>query len=100
LGQGRVLSPASVNILTDDVLRKLGEPNAHPPVKAEEEAIWIVECIEVFCEDGELKVNVEKTKILMFKKGEELSKIKKWRLLREKVEVTNQIKYFGMILYI
>jgi hypothetical protein len=29
----------------------------------------------------------------MFKKGEKLSKIRKWRLLREKVEVTNQIKF-------
>jgi hypothetical protein len=64
--QGRMPSPASLNLLMDDVLRKLGEPNAHPPVHAGEEAIWIVDWIEVFCEEWELKVNVEKTKLLMY----------------------------------
>jgi hypothetical protein len=31
LRQGRVLSPASLNVFIEDVLRKLDEPNVHPP---------------------------------------------------------------------
>jgi hypothetical protein len=30
--EGRVLSPVSLNVFIDDVLRKLDEPNVHPPV--------------------------------------------------------------------
>ena len=44
----------------------------------------------------ELKVNMDKTKIIVFRKGGYLSRHEKWRFGNERVVVTNMYKYLGI----
>lgn len=59
-----------------------------------------IHCTDIheFCREWKLKINVEKTKRVVFKKGGKLSKNLKWRLETEETEVTNNIKYLGITL--
>jgi hypothetical protein len=60
-----------------------------------------INCTDIheFCKEWKLKINVEKTKRVVFKKGGKLSKNLKWRLKTEEKEVTNNIKYLGVIFH-
>jgi hypothetical protein len=40
-----------------------------------------------------LKININKTKIVVFKKGGKLSKYENWKLGGEDLKVANEIKY-------
>jgi hypothetical protein len=42
-----------------------------------------------------LKINTNKTKTVVFKKGGKLSKCENWKLGGEEIEVANEIKYLG-----
>jgi uncharacterized protein YneF (UPF0154 family) len=50
-----------------------------------------------FCKEWKLKINGEKTKIILFKMGRKLSN-EKWRLGTEETGTINNMKYFGVIL--
>jgi hypothetical protein len=54
--------------------------------------------VKDFCEEWGLKINVDKTKIVVFKKGGNLSRDEKWRLDGEEIEIVKEIKYLGMML--
>jgi hypothetical protein len=54
--------------------------------------------IKEYCEERKLKIITNKTKIVVFKKGGKLSKYENWILGGEEIEVTNEIKYLGIIL--
>jgi hypothetical protein len=57
-----------------------------------------ISCIKDFCEEWSLKINVIKTKIVVFKKGGKLSRDEKWQLGREEIEVVKEIKYLRVVL--
>lgn len=53
--------------------------------------------LENYCSQLQLEVNIQKTKIMVFRKGGILSKHDVWYLNNEKVEVVNQYCYLGYI---
>jgi hypothetical protein len=58
----------------------------------------VINCIKDFCEEWSLKMNVTKTKRVVFKKGGKLSRDGKWQFGGEEIEVVKEIKYLGMVL--
>jgi hypothetical protein len=93
-----LLSPALFNKI-DDILDRLEETNMHPPVIKNRQVVGLlfaddlavgattiiglqraISCIKDFCEEWSLKINVTKTKIVVFKKGRKLSRDEKWQL--------------------
>jgi hypothetical protein len=117
LRQGCALSPALFNIYIDGILSKSDDANIHPPTMknrnfsgllfADDLAVRTttsigmqraINSIKEYCEEWKLKINTNKTKIAVFKKGEKLSKYENWILGGEEIEVANEIKYLGIIL--
>ena len=49
-----------------------------------------------YCQTYKLKVNVEKTKVLVFKKGGQLSRREKWYFDGNQLEVVNSFSYVGV----
>jgi hypothetical protein len=58
----------------------------------------VISCTKDFCEEWSLKINVAKTKIVVFKKGGKPSRDEKWQLGGEEIEVVTEIKYLGIVL--
>jgi hypothetical protein len=54
--------------------------------------------IKDYCDEWSLKINVTKTKIVVFKKGGKLSRDKKWSLGGEEIEIVKEIKYLGVVM--
>jgi len=52
--------------------------------------------LESYCDAWRLKVNLNKTKIMVFKKGAKLKKCEKWFYRKEMVEVVNNYTYLGL----
>lgn len=57
----------------------------------------IIDVISNFCKKWGLKINLDKTKIMVFRNGGPLRQNKKWFLDGTQIEVINQYKYLGMI---
>jgi hypothetical protein len=57
-----------------------------------------INSIKEYCEEWNLKINTNKTKIVLFKKGGKLSKYENWKMGGEEIEVANETKYLGIIL--
>jgi hypothetical protein len=51
-----------------------------------------------YCGDWNLKYNLKKTKILVFKKGRKLKKNYKWFMYDQLIEVVNELSYLGITL--
>jgi hypothetical protein len=49
-----------------------------------------------YWEEWKFKIDINKTKIVLFKKGGKLIKYENWKLGGKEVEVANEIKYLGM----
>jgi hypothetical protein len=98
------------NIFIDDILGRLEEANTHPPAIRKRQAAGLlfgddlavgattiiglqraIICIKDFCEEWSLKINVCKTKIVVFKKGGNPIRDEQWRLGGEEIEVVKEI---------
>ena len=53
--------------------------------------------ISEYCKKWGLGINKDKTKVLICKRGNKLSKYEKWYLDNEKIEVVRKMEYLGMI---
>lgn len=49
-----------------------------------------------YCKKWNLQVNLEKTKIMVFKNGGKLARREKWHLRGERIEVVKEYKYLGI----
>ena len=57
----------------------------------------LINRLEVHCDNNGLKVNLEKTKAMVFRKGGVLARHEKWFFKRERIEVVSCYKYLGVI---
>jgi hypothetical protein len=58
----------------------------------------VINYIKDYSDEWSLKINVTKTKIVVFKKGGKLSRDEKWRLEGEEIETVKEIKYLGVVM--
>jgi hypothetical protein len=87
----------------------LEEANTHPPVINQRQVVGLlfanglavgattriglqraVNCVKDFCEELILKINVDKTKVVVFKKGGKLSRDEKWWLDGKEREIVKK----------
>jgi hypothetical protein len=92
------------------------EANTHPPVINQRQVVGLlfaddlavgattriglqgaINCVENFCEEWGLKINVDMKKVV-FKKGRKLSRDEKWWLDGKEIEIVKEIKYLGVML--
>jgi hypothetical protein len=93
---GCELSPTLFNLFVDDIISRLEEANTHPPVINQRQVVGLlfaddlavgvttriglqraINYVKDFCEECGLKINVDKTKVLVFKKGGKLRRDEK-----------------------
>jgi hypothetical protein len=105
------------NIFTDKILSRLEEANTHPSVIRKRQVAGLffvsdlaagvitriglqraISCIKNVCEEWNLKIHVAKTKIVVFKKVQKLSKDEKWWLGRKEIEVVKEIKFLDVVM--
>ena len=53
--------------------------------------------LQQYCETWNLTVNVDKTKIMVFRKGGILSRVEKWYYNGVEIEIVNQFNYLGVV---
>lgn len=58
----------------------------------------MIDALYSYCKKWGLKVNLAKSKILIFREGPRFSKLLGWTLGEEKIEIVNEYKYLGVIL--
>ncbi|XP_075163172.1 uncharacterized protein LOC142235800 [Haematobia irritans] len=58
----------------------------------------MIQNLEHYCNDWNLTVNTNKSKILVFRKGGKLSEHERWTYRGEEIEVVSEYKYLGVII--
>lgn len=58
----------------------------------------MINSLDDYCKLWNLKINLDKSKVLVFRNGGRSSKNEKWVLGAQRIEVVNEYKYLGMIL--
>ena len=54
--------------------------------------------LEMFCNKWDLTVNIDKTKIVVIRKGGTLNNHEKWTYADDKIEIVNSFNYLGIVL--
>ena len=54
-------------------------------------------CLQEACEERNLEVNCDKTKIMIFRKGGYDKKCEKWLIYSKKLEIVNSYVYLGFL---
>lgn len=114
--QGCQLSPQLFTLFINDVVDILGGSEVHAPeisgtsvhclLYADD--LVLLSCspvglqrmlnkLESYCKEWELEVSLEKTKVVVFKKGTKKSKKEKWFFDGKSVEVVQEYKYLGLL---
>ena len=117
LMQGEVLSPFLFSLFINDMEIYLQQnPNAGLPLEqlsiyllmfADDAVIFSdtidglqssLNYLEMFCSKWNLNVNIDKTKIVVFRKGGILNRNEKWTYSGEEIEIVNSFNYLGIVL--
>lgn len=109
--QGFPLNPGLFNLLMvdlDKVLRKsdwggvrIGKEKVYPVdivllAEEEDEGIWVIILrLERYLQEKKVELNIEKTKIIRFKKKRERVKKLKWKWRGNKIEKVKEYKYLS-----
>jgi hypothetical protein len=56
----------------------------------------MIDKLEIYCDTWNLQINLEKSKIVVFRKSGRLSGLEKWFYKNEEIEIVSQIVYLGM----
>ncbi|XP_039276148.1 uncharacterized protein LOC120349696 [Nilaparvata lugens] len=59
---------------------------------------YMINNLERYCEMWNLKVNLDKSKIMVFRNGGKLAGCEKWTFKNEQIECVNRYKYLGVVL--
>jgi len=54
--------------------------------------------LETYCDKWNLTVNIEKTKVMVFRKGGTISKTLKWTYKGQEIEIVNNFNYLGIVM--
>ena len=54
--------------------------------------------LEAYCDKWNLTVNIEKTKVMVFRKGGSISKAFKWTYKGQELEIVNNFNYLGIVM--
>ena len=57
-----------------------------------------INCISDYCDSINMKINLNKTKIIVFRKGGPLRSYENWKYKNENIEVVSLYKYLGMFM--
>jgi hypothetical protein len=57
-----------------------------------------VEWLDWYCKDWNLRCNLSKFKIMVFKKGGKLKESERWRVNGQNIEVVDKLNYLGLTL--
>lgn len=58
----------------------------------------MLDCLQQYTSKGKLKVNVDKTKIVVFRKGGRLSNKYSWNYNNELIDIAENLNYLGIML--
>ena len=116
LMQGEICSPLLFAFFISDIENSLQE-NADAGITLDQLSLYLIlfaddavlfsdtpeglqlslDKLHVYCERWNLTVNVDKTKIMVFRKGGILSRREKWLYNGAEIEIVNQFNYLGII---
>ena len=113
--QGCQMSPQLFSLFINDIVETLdGDENHAPKIEGTRihcllyaDDIVLLSCSPVglqrmlnklarYCQQWQLEVSLEKTKVVVFKKGRKLNRFEKWYYMNQRVEVVPEYTYLGV----
>lgn len=114
--QGCILSPLLFALFIDDIKEWLSELDCHEcnfqgntPIThllfADDLVLFsqsiiglqkMINCLSEFCDRFSMKINLDKTKIMVFRNGGRHSRKEKWYLDGREIEVVSKFRYLGL----
>lgn len=112
LKQGCMLSPTFFSIFIDDLVKtlpggaRIGDMTVKILLYADDLVILaespetlqlMINRLSEYCEKWNLIINLEKTKAMIFQKGGRQARNEKWFYRQERIQITKEYKYLGVI---
>ena len=114
--QGEILSPFLFSVFLDDVEMHLGK-NIQDGITLDQLQLYLLlfaddavlvsetpaglqrslDSLKEYCDKWNLTVNIDKTKIVVFRKGGMLAQIDRWYYAGQEIEIVNSFNYLGVL---